>query len=191
MAVATPSNAVLVVASSMPVRDLDFFAPVSELAGPGPEVLSNRGVNGIDGVISTALGVAAGRRRPVVALLGDLCFLHDAGGLLGATAREIDVTFVVVDNDGGGIFSFLAQAGIPEHFEALFGTPHGIDIAALAAVHGVPVDRVRRPTGVGPAVVRCVAAGGVRVVLVSTDRIVNVERHREVWDAAAREINSR
>jgi 2-succinyl-5-enolpyruvyl-6-hydroxy-3-cyclohexene-1-carboxylate synthase len=100
--------------------------------------------------------------------------------------RGIDATFVVIDNDGGGIFSFLAQAdAAPEHFETLFGTPHGVDLAALAAVHGVPVHTIEKAGELGPALEMAVDAGGVRVVLVHTDRATNVTRHRDVWSAVA------
>jgi 2-succinyl-5-enolpyruvyl-6-hydroxy-3-cyclohexene-1-carboxylate synthase len=181
VAAAVPDGGSLVLASSMPVRDAEsFVAPRT-----GIDVFANRGVNGIDGFVSTALGIAAGSGTTTVALLGDLCFLHDSNGLLGASQRGLDVTFVVVDNDGGGIFSFLPQADLPEHFETLFGTPHGIELAALARVHGVPVTEVDAADEVGPAVREQAAAGGVRVVLVRTERAVNVTRHREVWSAVA------
>jgi len=91
----------------------------------------------------------------------------------------------VLDNDGGGIFSFLPQADLPEHFELLFGTPHGVDLAALAGMHGVPVDRVEKASDVVPAVDAAVAARGVRCVIVPTERADNVARHREAWAAAA------
>ena len=131
-----------------------------------------------------------------VALLGDLCLLHDANGLIGVARRGIDATFVVVDNDGGGIFSFLPQAGlpqaglpqpaaVPEHFETLFGTPQGVDLAALAPSHGVPVVEVEKAGDVAAAVQGAIAAGGVRVVLVRTDRAANVTRHRDAWAAVA------
>jgi 2-succinyl-5-enolpyruvyl-6-hydroxy-3-cyclohexene-1-carboxylate synthase len=184
-------DAALVVASSMPVRDLDAFA------GRVPRrVFANRGVNGIDGLVSTILGVAAGSRgdpaepagtAPVVGLVGDLAFLHDAGGLLGAPARALDAVLVVVDNGGGGIFSFLPQAGLPrEQFELLFGTPHDADVVAVARAYGVAAERVERAGDVGPAVERNLTAGGVRVVVVPTgDRTANVDRHRQAWAAVA------
>jgi 2-succinyl-5-enolpyruvyl-6-hydroxy-3-cyclohexene-1-carboxylate synthase len=146
---------------------------------------ANRGVNGIDGFVSTALGVAAASDGPTVALVGDLCFLHDSNGLLGAVDRGIDATFVVVDNDGGGIFSFLPQAELPEHFETVFGTPQPVDVAALAAVHGIPVTEVSTATALEPSLLAAVGAGGVQVVRVRTDRDTNVTRHREVWAAIA------
>jgi 2-succinyl-5-enolpyruvyl-6-hydroxy-3-cyclohexene-1-carboxylate synthase len=181
---AAPNNATVVVASSMPVRDVESFAAARE----GIRVLANRGVNGIDGFTSTVLGIAAASDEPVVALVGDLCFVHDTNGLLGATERGIDAVFVVVDNDGGGIFSFLPQAEHPEHFETLFGTPHGIDLAALAAVHHIPVAEVEKASALAPAVNEAIRAGGVRVVLVRTDRAENVQRHREAWAAVAEAV---
>jgi 2-succinyl-5-enolpyruvyl-6-hydroxy-3-cyclohexene-1-carboxylate synthase len=178
---ALPDGATLVVASSMPVRDVEAFARPRA----GVRFLANRGVNGIDGFVSTVFGAAAVSRGPTVALLGDLCLLHDANGLLGAAGRGVDATFVVLDNDGGGIFSFLPQAEHPEHFELLFGTPHGIDLAALASMHGLPVDRVEKAGELVPAVEAAIAAGGVRFVIVPTERAENVRRHRDAWRAVA------
>ncbi len=181
-----PAGATLVVASSMPVRDVEAFAAPRE----GVDFIANRGVNGIDGFVSTALGVAAARHgSPVVALVGDLCFLHDANALVGVTRRNLDIVFVVVDNDGGGIFSFLPQASsdaVPaEVFELLFGTPHGVDLAALAAVHGVPCADVERASDLPVAVHGAIAAGGVRMVRVRTEHAANVARHGAAWDAVA------
>ncbi len=178
------AGSTLVVASSMPVRDVESFAAPRA----GVMFLANRGVNGIDGFVSTVLGAAAGGDGgPVVGLLGDLCFLHDTNGLLGALDRGLDATFVVVDNDGGAIFSFLPQ-GKPEvvdtaHFEELFGTPHGLDLAAVAAVHGIPCTVVERASEVGAAVHAAATTGGVQMVLVHTDRLQNVPRHQAIWDA--------
>lgn len=178
---ALPRESSLVVASSMPVRDVESFAAPRD----GVTFHANRGANGIDGFTSTVLGIAAAHEGAVVALTGDLCFLHDSNGLLGAARRGLDATFVVVDNDGGGIFSFLPQADLAEHFEEVFGTPHGVDLAALCGVHDLPVTHVTAAHEVGPAVTDAVEAGGVRVVLVRTDRAANVARHREVWTAVA------
>ncbi len=168
----------------MPVRDVEWYG----VARSGLRVLSNRGANGIDGVTSTAVGVALGRAgRPTVLLTGDVAFLHDGSGLLGAAGRGIDLTVVVVDNDGGGIFSFLPQAAAlaPARFETLFGTPHGVDPLALAAAHGIAGSDVAEAAAVGPAVAAAVAAGGVRVVRVRTDREANVKVHDELHRAVA------
>jgi 2-succinyl-5-enolpyruvyl-6-hydroxy-3-cyclohexene-1-carboxylate synthase len=123
------------VSASMPMRDLEWFAP--PLPTP-PRVLSNRGVNGIDGVVSTALGIATGGCR-TIALLGDLAFLHDVSGLVNLP--DAPCTFVVVDNGGGGIFSFLPQSSAlaPDSFEQLFGTPPTSDVSSVARGFGLEV----------------------------------------------------
>jgi len=178
---ALPDDGVLVTSSSMPVRDVEWYAAPRT----GGRVLANRGANGIDGVVSTAVGVALGSGAPTVALVGDVAFLHDSTALLGVAQRDVDLTVVVVDNDGGGIFSFLPQAGAlaADRFERLFGTPHGVDVAALAAHHGVAA----YPDGHLPEVIR--AGKGVRLVRVRTDRAANVaahdELHRAIADAVA------
>jgi 2-succinyl-5-enolpyruvyl-6-hydroxy-3-cyclohexene-1-carboxylate synthase len=178
---ALPAGAALVVSSSMPVRDLEWYA----VPRPGLRVHANRGANGIDGVVSTALGVAVGAGRPTALLIGDVAFLHDANGLLGATRRAADLVIVVVDNDGGGIFSFLPQArALPEdRFEQLFGTPHGVDLVGLATAHGVAARRV--DGDVDGAVRSAVEAGGVHVLVVGTTRTANVAVHDRCHAAVA------
>jgi 2-succinyl-5-enolpyruvyl-6-hydroxy-3-cyclohexene-1-carboxylate synthase len=178
---AVPDGTQLLVGSSMPVRDVEAFARPRT----GIRFLANRGVSGIDGFVSTTLGAAAANDAPTVALLGDLCLLHDANGLLGAADRSLDATFVVLDNDGGGIFSFLPQAELPEHFEQLFGTPHGVDLAALAALHRLRAERIEKAGDLAPTLEAAIAAGGVALVIVPTDRSDNVVRHREAWAAVA------
>lgn len=185
---ALPDGAQLFVASSMPVRDLEWFASPRG----GVRVHANRGVNGIDGLVSTAVGVAIGSNAPTVALLGDLALLHDSNGLLGLgpegrRGSEVDLTFVVVDNDGGGIFSFLPQAELlePAEFERLFGTPHGVDLAALFALHAIPIATPTTASAFDEALRAALADGGIRAVLVRTDRIANVGRHRAIWEAVA------
>jgi 2-succinyl-5-enolpyruvyl-6-hydroxy-3-cyclohexene-1-carboxylate synthase len=148
---AAETGSTLVVSASMPIRDLEWYTAAE--ATP-PRVLANRGANGIDGVVSTALGVAAsgsGSGCPTVALLGDLAFLHDVSGLVNLP--ELPCTFVVVDNGGGGIFSFLPQAGSLETgtFERLFGTPPSSDLGAVARGFGLRVRDVTSLSELGPA----------------------------------------
>jgi 2-succinyl-5-enolpyruvyl-6-hydroxy-3-cyclohexene-1-carboxylate synthase len=177
-----PAGATLVVGSSMPVRDVDTFARARD----GLAFVANRGASGIDGFVATALGVAAAAAGPVAALCGDLTFLHDASSVLGAGRRPEPVAFVVCDNDGGGIFSFLPQADLPEpYFEPLFGTPHGLDLGALAAAAGLPWRRIERVGDLVPAVGDALAAGRTTVLLVPGDRAVNLARHRAVAQAVA------
>ena len=178
-----PDGSTLVVASSMPVRDVESFAAPRD----GVRFVANRGVNGIDGLVSTVLGVAAVSDGPTVALTGDLSFLHDVHGLLGVTRRSLDAVFVVVDNDGGGIFSFLPYRDTvaPGPFEQVLATPPDVDLAELAAAYRVPTDEVEKASALAPAVQRALAGGGVRVVRVRTDRSANVDRHRAVWAAVA------
>jgi 2-succinyl-5-enolpyruvyl-6-hydroxy-3-cyclohexene-1-carboxylate synthase len=173
----------VVVASSMPIRDVEWYAAPRE----DVTVVSNRGANGIDGVVATAVGVALGSAAPTTALIGDVAFLHDLNALVGATARGIDLSVVVVDNDGGGIFSFLPQASsLPsERFELLFGTPHGLDLAALAAGMGVRARTVTAAADLGPALDDARSSGGVGVTVVRTDRAANVAVHDELHAAVA------
>jgi 2-succinyl-5-enolpyruvyl-6-hydroxy-3-cyclohexene-1-carboxylate synthase len=175
-------DGILVASSSMPIRDLEWYAPPRDHV----TVLANRGANGIDGVVSTAVGAASGG-APTALLIGDVAFLHDSNGLLGVMQRGVNLTVVVVDNDGGGIFSFLPQRDQLDtaRFEQLFGTPHGVDITALAAAHGVPSERVATRTGVQAALAGALTRGGPRVVVVDTDRDANVAVHRELHSAIA------
>ncbi|MGE0794512.1 MAG: 2-succinyl-5-enolpyruvyl-6-hydroxy-3-cyclohexene-1-carboxylic-acid synthase [Acidimicrobiia bacterium] len=178
LAAGLPDGATLVVGSSMPVRDLEWFAAPRA----GLRVLANRGANGIDGVVSTAVGVAlAGAGHPTAVLTGDVSFLHDASALLALADRPVDLTIVVVDNRGGGIFSFLPQAGAlsRDRFELLFGTPHDVDLLALAQVHGLAVRGVRTPRDLDDALAS-VGEPGVRVVVARTDRASNVAVHDEL-----------
>jgi len=178
MAAARPGS-VIVVSSSMPIRDVEWYG----VRRADVTVLANRGANGIDGVVSTAAGAALGSGRPTIALLGDVAFLHDGNGLLGLAQRAVDLALVVVDNDGGGIFSFLPQATTlaGEDFERFFGTPHGVDGAALAAVHGIAAQRIKLTADLPEAL----DGTGPRVVIATTDRAANVVVHDEIHAAVA------
>jgi 2-succinyl-5-enolpyruvyl-6-hydroxy-3-cyclohexene-1-carboxylate synthase len=181
-----PDRAVLVVGSSNPVRDLDLGVARSV----AEEVLANRGLAGIDGIVSTAVGVALARSgEPVYAVMGDLTFLHDANGLLlGPDEPRPDLTLVVVNDDGGGIFTTL-EPGAPErsdHFERVFGTPTGTDLAALCAAHGVG----HTLAGTAEALAREVhrVPEGLRVVEVRLDRSTHRSAHATLRDLAARAL---
>jgi 2-succinyl-5-enolpyruvyl-6-hydroxy-3-cyclohexene-1-carboxylate synthase len=185
---AVAPDGLLVVGSSKPVRDLFLVGPQS-----GAPVLANRGAAGIDGTVSTAVGAALahGARGggAAYALLGDLTFLHDANGLvLGPDEPRPDLTVVVVHNDGGGIFSLLEQGG-PEHaraFERVFGTPHGVDLAALCAATGTPHVRVQDVLALDDALV---PATGLRVVEARTDRRAAADLDRALHAAARRALS--
>lgn len=178
---AVPDGGSLVIGSSMPIRDLDAYLRPRR----GLRILGNRGASGIDGFVSTALGVALAGEGPTVALCGDLTLLHDANGfLLTPDAPTLDCTFVVLDNDGGGIFSFLPQARYPA-FERAFATPHGRDLAELARFHRLPHERVTSARRLPDAVRAAVESGGVRVVELPTDRQENVALHRRIEGAVA------
>jgi 2-succinyl-5-enolpyruvyl-6-hydroxy-3-cyclohexene-1-carboxylate synthase len=178
-----PADAILFAASSMPIRDLEEFAPASET---GPTVLSNRGANGIDGTVSSAFGVAAATSRPVVLLTGDVALLHDIGGLLAARRLELNVTIVVLNNDGGGIFHFLPVATQTDAFEEHVATPHGVDFALVAALYGLVYERPISPADLRAAVEISIAHREATLIEVRTDREENLALHRHIADAVNR-----
>src|SRR4051794_34690326 len=180
LGVRLPPDTTLVVASSMPVRDVETFFPARD---EPPRVLSNRGANGIDGTVSTAFGVAAAG-RPTVLLIGDVALAHDVGGLLAARRLGLSLTIVLLDNDGGGIFNFLPVAKERGEFEEHVATPHGLDFGRAAALYGLEHERVETPEALREALDR----GGAAIVEVRTDRGENVELHRRVWQAVSQSV---
>jgi 2-succinyl-5-enolpyruvyl-6-hydroxy-3-cyclohexene-1-carboxylate synthase len=170
--------------NSMPVRDLESFWP----AGKQLQLFyGSRGASGIDGVVSTAMGMAA-RGHGVVLVIGDLSFYHDMNGLLAAKRFGLRATIVLINNDGGGIFSFLPQHDDAEHFEALWGTPHGLDFSHVAGLYGVGFQRVTTREEYRAALKASFWADGVQVIEIKTDREENLRLHQRIWDAVAEAV---
>ena len=179
LAEALPDAAILYVSNSMPVRDLDAFLPVSNRP---LRVLANRGANGIDGMLSSALGAAASQSQPVVLLTGDLALIHDVGALQAAQRHSLNLSVVVFDNDGGGIFSYLpvADRADPEVFETHFRTPHGANLGDIVAGFGAGFERVGSWEDFRASFKSALAAPGVSVVEIPVDRDRSVAHHREI-----------
>jgi len=205
LGVLLPQEATLFVASSMPVRDIETFWPVRP---DPPRVLCNRGANGIDGTVSSAFGAAAGSAGPVVLLIGDVALAHDIGGLLAAQRLGLKLTIVLLDNDGGGIFDFLAiseasmalapdahaggsLAGEPSKdiYTRHVATPTGLDFARAAALYGLSHERVGDVQAFRAALERALMAQGSGIVEIRGRRAHNVALHRRVWQAVSRALN--
>ncbi|MFZ0090069.1 MAG: thiamine pyrophosphate-dependent enzyme, partial [Solirubrobacteraceae bacterium] len=179
---ALPGETILVVASSMPIRDVELYLPA---AGHLPRVVSNRGANGIDGSVSTAFGIAAASPgRPVVLLIGDVALAHDIGGLMTARRLGLPLTIVLVNNDGGGIFHFLPVSGQVDGFEEHIATPHGLEFEHAATLYGLGYARVESADELAAALQDDHGDRGARIVEVRTDRAANLALHRRVADAA-------
>jgi 2-succinyl-5-enolpyruvyl-6-hydroxy-3-cyclohexene-1-carboxylate synthase len=192
-----PADATLFVASSMPVRDIETFWPVR--AEP-PRALCNRGANGIDGIVSSAFGVAADDRGesdgagPVVLLIGDVALAHDIGGLLAARRTGCKLTVVLVNNDGGGIFDFLPIAAADmarerrdgvELYTEHVATPTGLDFGQAAALFGLEHELVADVHAFRSAMESAIERDGSSIIEVRGARSSNVALHREIWQAVS------
>jgi 2-succinyl-5-enolpyruvyl-6-hydroxy-3-cyclohexene-1-carboxylate synthase len=183
-----PPASTLLVAASMPIRDVEsYMAPRASV-----RVLANRGANGIDGTIATAWGLALGRRPgdgDVLVLVGDVALQHDVGSLLAVGRSGVDLTVVLVDNDGGGIFHFLPIGeDRPPEVERLVMTPTGLDVPAIVAAAGGTLHPVARRDDLVPALRAATAQRGLSVLHVRTDRDENRALHRALAAAAAEAV---
>jgi len=175
-----PDGTLLYAGNSMPVRDLEAFWPVNRRH---VRFLCNHGANGIDGFVSSGLGAAAAHDGPVVMVTGDLGFYHDLNGLLAAHRHRLRATVIVLDNGGGGIFSFLPQAGCGAAFEELFATPHGLDFRHAADLYGAAFHRIASWEQFTDTVAAALGAERLTIIEVPCERERNVELHRELWKA--------
>jgi 2-succinyl-5-enolpyruvyl-6-hydroxy-3-cyclohexene-1-carboxylate synthase len=204
-------DATLYVAASMPIRDVETFTAASDEA---PTVVSNRGANGIDGTVATALGAAAANRGraadraasdadtepagaarcergegPVVLLIGDVALAYDLSALISARRLGLDLAIVLINNDGGGIFHFLAVHSQRDAFEEHVATPHGLDFAAATALYGGRHVDVRTAADLRDELAAATRPGaGVTIIEATTDRDENVALHRRVWAALDDEL---
>lgn len=176
---------IIVAGNSMPVRDLDTFYAATDVR---TLFFANRGASGIDGVVSTACGVAVGTKRRVVLVIGDISFYHDMNGLLLASTYAIDLTIVILNNNGGGIFSFLPQAEHSDVFEKYFGTPHGLTFEAAATLYKLGYKKATGYADFRQSVQESLVTPGTTVIEVASDRSKNTEQHRRVWNTVSKQL---
>ncbi|WGG44916.1 2-succinyl-5-enolpyruvyl-6-hydroxy-3-cyclohexene-1-carboxylic-acid synthase [Rossellomorea sp. DA94] len=181
-----PEGSTLFSSNSMPIRDLDTYFFTNDRS---QRIFANRGANGIDGVVSTALGMST-VSQPMYLLIGDLAFFHDLNGLLTARKYQLDVTIVVMNNNGGGIFSYLPQAGDQTHFEDLFGTPMDLEFAHAAKLYGAHYFHVGNEEEFIPALQEAEQSKGIKIIEVVTNREENVANHRKLWNFVSREMTN-
>jgi 2-succinyl-5-enolpyruvyl-6-hydroxy-3-cyclohexene-1-carboxylate synthase len=182
-----PDNSLLFLGNSMPIRDCDtFFWPESKQI----KILCNRGANGIDGVVSSALGASSVHQGPSVLVIGDLSFYHDLNGLLAAKLFSLNIVIALINNNGGGIFSFLPQSNYPNHFEQLFGTPTDLDFSHVVAMYNGSFTRTSDWNRWRAAIQKGITTEGLHVVELQTDRRSNVTLHRQLWADVSQRLNA-
>ncbi|MEH7304330.1 2-succinyl-5-enolpyruvyl-6-hydroxy-3-cyclohexene-1-carboxylic-acid synthase [Neobacillus drentensis] len=181
-----PEGATLFVGNSMPIRDLDSFFVNNKKS---INVMANRGANGIDGTVSTALGAAL-NSESLYLVLGDLTFFHDLNGLIAAKLYNITINIILINNNGGGIFSFLPQSEHPKNFELLFGTPLGIEFEhAVKMFHG-NFTKIKDWDHFGSEMMKAKSSTGINVYELVTNREMNRDEHREFWGYVSQEISN-
>jgi 2-succinyl-5-enolpyruvyl-6-hydroxy-3-cyclohexene-1-carboxylate synthase len=176
-----PANTHIYIASSMPIRDLDTFFHSQQPI----KVLANRGANGIDGTLSSALGAAWGCDQPMLLICGDLAFYHDLNGLMAVKKYNINLTVILLNNDGGGIFEMLPIANFEPPFEELFGTSHGLDFAPIVTAYGGEHIEIQDWSHFQQAVLDSLQRSGTQVLEVKSDRKQNKLLHQTLWSKIA------
>ena len=181
-----PEGTTLFMSNSMSVRDLDAFGG----GGKPLRVYGNRGASGIDGIVSTVAGIAAASdgRSPIVAVVGDVAFYHDMNGLFAVAKHRLDIVFVVINNDGGGIFHMLPIRDREPEFTRYFATPHGLDFHHTAELYRIPYLRVDHPSGAADALGEVLAGTGPRILEVRSDRDQNQCSREAVVEAVRRAV---
>ncbi|MDF2854290.1 MAG: 2-succinyl-5-enolpyruvyl-6-hydroxy-3-cyclohexene-carboxylate synthase [Neobacillus sp.] len=185
LAESLPEGATLFVGNSMPIRDIDSFFLNNKKS---IKVMANRGANGIDGTVSTALGVAF-YSKPLYLVLGDLTFFHDLNGLIAAKLYDIDIHIILINNNGGGIFSFLPQSEHPKNFELLFGTPLNIEFEHAVRMFNGSFTKISDWDHFNEMMKKSSEARGLNVYEITTKRDRNTEEHREFWRSVSQEIS--
>ncbi|CAH2717464.1 2-succinyl-5-enolpyruvyl-6-hydroxy-3-cyclohexene-1-carboxylate synthase [Neobacillus rhizosphaerae] len=180
-----PEGATLFVGNSMPIRDLDSFFLNNDKS---IKVMANRGANGIDGTVSTAIGAAL-YSKSLYLVLGDLTFFHDLNGLIAAKLYNIDINIILVNNNGGGIFSFLPQSEHPKNFELLFGTPLDIEFEHAVRMFNGKFTKIKDWDHLDKEMKNTIDNKGINVFEVVTERDSNRDQHREFWQSVSQEIS--
>ncbi len=180
-----PPDCTVYIGNSMPIRDMDTFFHTNE---NNIRLMANRGANGIDGVVSSAVGAAV-HCRPLFLLIGDLSFFHDMNGLLAAKLQKININIIILNNDGGGIFSHLPQAKEGDNFELIFGTPTGLNFEHAAMLYNGQYTKAVEWEDVTVSIREAASDEGLNIIEVPTDRARNLQVHRGLWEQVSREIN--
>jgi 2-succinyl-5-enolpyruvyl-6-hydroxy-3-cyclohexene-1-carboxylate synthase len=181
-----PDETTLFVGNSMPIRDLDSFFLNNNKA---IKVMANRGANGIDGTVSTSLGAAL-YSKSLYLVLGDLTFFHDLNGLIAAKLYNIDINIILVNNNGGGIFSFLPQSEHTKHFELLFGTPLDIEYEHAVKMFNGKFTKIKNWPHLESELMLGTSSAGITVYELVTNRDINRDQHREFWRFVSQEISN-
>lgn len=180
-----PSQCNLFVSNSMPIRDLDtFFGSTYK----DIKIYANRGANGIDGIVSTALGVSASSDLPTFLIIGDLSFFHDMNGFLAARMHKLNLFVIVINNDGGGIFSFLPQNAEPRQYEKLFGTPHGMEFSNVVGIYGGTYCAAETMNDFVDAFEELILEEGLKILEVFSNREKNSDVHSDLMNIVSKEI---